>query len=148
MGKDTTKQSARPSTLAAMRINPETDYAGVWFDYDEAIPGVRIRVCRWNNSKFREELIRVWALRFPGKSADEISTEDDLEITKEAAALTILTDWEGIIDEQGKEIPYSSGRALEFFRDPTLPDFWRKVRMHAGALALAYRESQQAALKN
>lgn len=63
---------------------------------------------------------------------NQIKTE---EITDAALAAEVLTGWNGVTDDDGKEVPFSQ-KALEQLLD---------VPMLAAAIALAYFESLQGA---
>jgi len=63
--------------------------------------------------------------------AKELTDEQRIDVQKEAASQTILLDWKGVEDDEGKPIPYSSDTALEWFRDKELWRLWNFVFMQS-----------------
>ncbi len=96
--------------------DPEAEEAGVWV---EAGDGLRLRVARTNNARYRRALAEAArpnreALRGPG--GPELLDRILLDVFAD----TVLLGWEGLEDEEGKPLPYSRAVArqcLERSRD-------------------------------
>ena len=101
--------------LSEFRTDSERDINGVWEDIppeEEGDKPLRLKVARLDNPKFvaaqshfGRSLIR--ALR---TGAGFAKAE---EVTFRAYARAILLGWEGLIDDSGKEIPYSESMAYK-----------------------------------
>ena len=94
---------------------------GVWVDFEV---GIRLKIARARNSAYRELMSELIEPHRKDIRNDETDIEVLGDILREVRAKTILLDWENIEDEGGKEIKYSSKKALEFFKDPELSDFY------------------------
>lgn len=57
-------------------------------------------------------------------------------IVSRAIAKTILLGWKNIDDDEGKPLPYSKEKALEWAEDPAYTRFFRAVEKEADALAV------------
>ena len=104
--------------------NVQEDTEGRWFEY---VPGLSVRIARIGNPEFNTFLRRGIKRKGRGKGQEDL--------TQEAIAHTIVTDWKGITetDEEGSpEIPYSAAKCLEFFRKTEYYDFYRWVQAVAG----------------
>jgi hypothetical protein len=97
---------------------------GVWVDFSL---GIRLKIARARNSAYRELMNELIEPHRKDIRKDETDIEVINEILKEVRAKTVLLDWENIEDEKGKVISYSSKKALEFFNDPELKDFYTFV---------------------
>lgn len=72
----------------------------------------KIKVARMNNPRYRDCVKRLSAPYRVG-GLEDVDIPDDVwkQITREAVAETILTDWAGVTKE-GAPLPYSKGEAL------------------------------------
>lgn len=102
-------------------INKEVE--GVWVDFSM---GIRLKIARARNPKYTE-LLQALVAPVKIEVRDGKINQDELEdILKQVRAETILVGWENI-EENGVEVPYSSERALEYFMNPELKDFYHFV---------------------
>jgi len=115
-------------TIDIFRQDLDKQIHGVWID---AKPGVRFKIARWANVKFREKIRQLVERKKEELGALKISLEESTELVKEAAAHTVLLDWEGIAGSDGRPLAYSPEAALEWFRDPELADFYEWVQTEA-----------------
>lgn len=131
--------------LSSFRTDPDKETEGVWFDFAE---GIRFKVARWNNPKFRqlvEKLARPHARTFRRSGRRGEMWES---IVKQAAARTILLDWENVEDDNGKPLKYSPDEALRVFEDPALKAIYEFVVETAIDESAYLQEDQEDAEKN
>ena len=92
---------------------------GKWFDIGD---GARILVARFGNKAHKTSLNK---LRAPYKPlllrGGSIPDDKNEEIINESMAQTILLGWEGFMDQDMKELPFSIEAAREAFK--LYPDF-------------------------
>ncbi len=108
------------ANIERIKTDESKEIQGVWEDY---ILGIRVKVARDLNSKYREELRN---LIDPDKGEyrkEKISIEAFTKITNIVRARTILLGWENIDDSNNKPITYSAIQSEKFFADPELKDF-------------------------
>jgi hypothetical protein len=102
-------------------INKEVE--GVWVDFAS---GIRLKIARARNPKYTELLQSlVEPIKLEVRNG-KIDAEKFAEILFEVRAKTILLDWKNI-EENGVEVPYSSEKAMEYFKNPELKDFYNFV---------------------
>ena len=114
--------------LNALRTDPNKESSGVWIDYEDDI---KLKIGRMNSPAFEKFIADRQATSIGRyRRAKQTDAERD-KLIEEAVANTILLDWKNIQDEEGLDIPFSKEKALEFFRDPGLRDFYRFVLIEA-----------------
>ncbi len=64
---------------------------------------------------------------------DKVDVELANELMKEAFAETIILDWKGITNKEGKKVAYSPAAAIKLLQD--LPDLFIELREAAGSAA-------------
>jgi len=112
-------------TLKEFMTDPELEKAGRWVEW---LGGIRLRVARWGNPAFEAELERLREPHIKEHRNGTLPTELAEEITKRAAASTILLDWANIQDEETLEdLPYSPEVGFRYLSDPRCRDFWLYV---------------------
>ena len=112
------------ANIELIKTSLQKENDGVWVDFAE---GIELRIARARNPKYQELLRKlVDPVRMKIRN-DEIDMKDFNKILLEVRAKTILLDWKNIDDKDGKSIPYSVTKALEFFRDPELKDLYTFV---------------------
>jgi hypothetical protein len=84
-------------------------------------------------SKAMEEKTREHRKRGGALEGDKVDVELVTEIMKEAFAETIILDWKGITDRDGKKVAYSVAAAKKML--DALPDLYAELRDAAGAAA-------------
>lgn len=94
---------------------------GVWVDFAE---GIRLKIARAKNPKYIELLRDLVEPERKAIREDKLDIDNLADIVLEVRAKTILLDWENIEDNDGNSIPYSSEKAMEFFKNPELNDFY------------------------
>jgi hypothetical protein len=108
------------ANIERIKTDESKEIQGVWEDY---ILGIRVKVARDLNPKYREELRN---LIDPDKGEyrkEKIDIDTFTKITNIVRARTILLGWENIDDNDGKPIPYSAIASEKFFANPELKDF-------------------------
>lgn len=101
--------------LSKFKGNPEAENKGVWVDFGE---GISFLIAKMNNTAYMAEVRRLLRERRVQFRHDRVSDEDSEAITIKAAAKCILLGWKNILDDDGKEIPYSAAKAYEILSDP------------------------------
>jgi len=111
-----------------MDINKvKTDVAkqndGTWVDF---LMGIRLKIARSRNPKYNELMRKLTEnMRIDMREGKFDNTEFNNVLIK-VRAETILLDWENI-DEDDKPVPYSVEKAVEYFSNPELNDFYTFV---------------------
>jgi len=121
--------------LRQSRIDSEKEVHGVWVDLDDK---TKLLIARWNNpahAKFLKRAMEPYRKRARFGQLDDGLAE---KITREGLAKYILLDWKGLKDN-GKDVPYSQEKALEYLSDPTIPWFADTVTDHSMDMTL-FRE--------
>jgi hypothetical protein len=115
---------------------------GVWRDYEE---GSRLRIAPAGNSRYRafirkraREMRNAQRLVRSGQGADML--------TLEATAYTILTDWSGIVGDDGKEVKYTPERGVEAFKK--FPAFLDDVTDMSAEVGMEDEEEQESQAGN
>jgi len=112
------------ANIESIKTDLDKEVNGVWVEFAE---GIELKIARARNPKY-QELVR--SLVEPKRKEireDNFSTDKFADILLEVRAKTILLDWRNIEDRKGNTIPYSSIKAIEFFKDPELKDFYTFV---------------------
>jgi hypothetical protein len=97
---------------------------GIWIPYEA---GIELRIARYgnkNHNQYARQLLKPHVEIIRGRNAEPELLND---IDRQAAAKYILMDWKNIQDDDGKDIPFSTEKALELFRDPAYEDFYKFV---------------------
>lgn len=118
--------------------NRRAEEAGVWVDLGQ---GARVKVARDTSPAYRKRLQDV--IR-PYRGAIAANALDDRQahaLFAEAAAGTLLLDWDGI-EIDGKPVPFSVAAAEQLMEE--VPDFYKAIKSFAEDAAL-YREQHEAA---
>lgn len=118
--------------LSEIAVNVEAIEVGRWVPVDHILPGVRLKVrgidntdCRRLRNKLVAEVPRVERI----KGLD--TTKADA-INARLLAETVLIDWSGLEDEDGKPLAFSKAKALEILIDPAFIVFRNAVEWAAG----------------
>lgn len=114
-----TEETKKPLSLfTAFETDPSATDDGVLF---EIIPGVKFRVRRFNSKKVtavRERLLKPY--KHLTKNGQELPDDIATLIGTKQLAEAVIVDWEGVIDENGIELPYSVKNAYVLLE--RLPD--------------------------
>jgi len=117
--------------------NPVEELNGVWVEFAE---GIEVCLARNGNRNYRKVLRQLTRPHLDIVRRVNLATEEEItddpelqagqelleDILKEVRANTILLGWRNIQDDNG-DIEYSPEKALEFFKDPRLHDFYKFV---------------------
>lgn len=111
--------------LGEIKIDVTKQEQGAWVDNVPEMDGVRFKVRGINNVAYRKLQNQLFqSLPRRKRVNGQIDVEDQDRITATCILNTVLDDWEGFLDEEGKSVPYSKERAREFLFDPQ----WRRIR--------------------
>lgn len=123
------------------KTDEQKEVDGVWVPLTAT---ARVKIARMGNARYKECIKRLTApYRQSGVSAD-IPDEIYQQLARETAAETILVDWDGIEDQDGKALPYSKKAALDAIND--LKDFYVLVMSVAHDME-RFKVTAQAALE-
>lgn len=117
---------------------------GVWMRLRRG--DAEVLVARAGNSRHEDLVRRLRKKHGRGFRGDELPQEVEESIALEALSKTILLDWRGIEDDEGKEIPYSSEKARELLKASR--DFRLEVTQIATEMEVYKREEQEAGKKS
>ena len=116
--------------LSAIRADTKKETEGIWVEYEV---GIMLLIARAGNPKFSKLVTKLSKPHLKVLRSKNADTSDLFEkITKEACASTILIGWKNIEEEDGSTVKYSAEKALEYFNDPALHDFYQFVMMSSG----------------
>jgi len=119
--------------LSALRVDPELSEEGRWVDYEL---GIRLRIARHNNSRYQAYFMKLL------RDNPEVQEDTDAfgNLLKVAVGRTILRDWEGVEDDDGKEMKFSEDVGEKILTDPAYQDLYQFVLSEAQS-SLLYREN-------
>lgn len=110
--------------LSQIQNNPELETNGVWENYGG---GLKVKIARMNNPKYEEYLRELSKPHMRRLRSGNLENDIIEEITKKAVARYVLIGWEGMLDENDNDVPYSEQKALEIISDPRYKDFYRDI---------------------
>jgi hypothetical protein len=123
--------------LNKYKTDKNAEVNGVWIEVDD---GVEWLIARLNNERAREMRRK---LEKPYRSFQSIPDKVSEEILRKVIASTVLLDWKGMTDDNGKAIPYSAEKAEELLKD--LPDLLTDVANASMARETFQTEAVEAA---
>jgi len=100
----------------------KSENEGVWIDYAS---GFRLKLARIGCPAFKEFMLKRGKPHMRSIEAGVMDDEIAEDMMKDAIAETIIKGWEGLLDGEGKEIPYSKETARELLDVPG--DFYDEV---------------------
>jgi len=112
------------ANIESIKTSVEKEIDGVWVDF---AMGIQLKIARARNPKYQELLRKLIDPVRVEIRDDKLDIKDLNNIILEVRAKTILLDWKNIEDKDGKDIPYSPEKAIEFFKNPELKDFYTFV---------------------
>lgn len=135
--------------INALRVDLAMEQQGAWVRYEieDFKTDIWLRIARWGNPAFVKAVSEITAQRKVLLGVKELDAEQRIDVNREAACRTILTDWTGAA-ENGRPLPYSPEKALEFFRDPEMRNFWSFVVSESMRDAHFRKELHEAGQKN
>lgn len=125
------------------RTNHTSEIEGVLLDFGN---GEKIRLARAGGSN--KNFLRA-AERLQRKCAGEVRNRTEAEAARllaEVYADSVVLDWEGVKDAEGKDLPFSRENVIKLLSD--LPEFFAEVRARAEGLALFRDEALETDSKN
>lgn len=108
-------------------IDISKEEAGVWHDFNGDI---KLRIRRLSSKlsqDARREAEKPYAAQLRAKGTDEEKQKIYDAILAQQLARGVIADWEGVTDEDGKEIPYSGDIAADIISGPEMKDFRLEV---------------------
>jgi len=96
---------------------------GTWVDF---LMGIRFKIARARNPKYNEMMRKLTENMRLDMREGKFDTKEFNDMLIVVRAHTVLLDWENI-DEDDKPVPYSVEKAMEYFRNPELNDFYTFV---------------------
>ena len=111
--------------LNKFKLDVKKNENGVWVNIDETCRLLVARAGNKNYNAMQQRLIEQGKKKFRNL-ADMPQAEQD-EIVNTAIANTILLGWEGLEDENDKEIIYTTPKCIEVLNDPAYITFREMV---------------------
>lgn len=108
-------------------IDTGKEETGVWHDFNGDI---KLRIRRLSSKisqNARKEAEKPYASQLRAKGTDEEKQKLYDAILVQQIARGVIADWEGVTDEEGKDIPYSGDVAVEVINGPEMKDFRLEV---------------------
>lgn len=130
--------------ISSLKVDPKKEVEGVEVDFD----GWILIIARAGNPRYVEERDRILEPIKKGFRRGNLPVDVVLKAQKKAAAKFILVGWRNLQDEDGVDIPYSSEKALEFFNDPEMGNFYDDVFMFASTQENYRKENIKEQSKN
>lgn len=127
-----------------VRTDVDKELNGVWIPFAE---GIQLKIARAGNSKYNEMLRRLSAPHLEKIRDRSIDEEEYAVILKQVRAETILLDWSNI-EESGRSITYTPTKALEYFMDPSLKDFYNFTIIQSQNIDLFRKDIIETGIKN
>lgn len=134
--------------LSSLRIDPVRVEKGAWIDKIPEMGDLRLNVRGIDNSdarRLRETLIENVPRAERVRGLDMVERD---RIAGKVLAEAVLLDWDGLDDDDGRPIPYSSEMAEKLLTDPALPAFRAAVAWAADRVSEEQEERKQDALGN
>jgi hypothetical protein len=140
--------------ISAMKINSAAIEQGEWIGakYDLPIPemgDLNLKVRGIGNADFRVLQSRLYdATPRAQRPGGKLSAEASEHITVECLVETILVDWSGIEDDQGKAVPFNKDLARKMLSDRDLKPFRDAVMWASAQVGELKAVDGEAAAKN
>lgn len=96
---------------------------GTWVDF---IVGIRLKIARARNPKYNEMIRNLTQDMRIDMRDGKFDADGFNEVLIQVRANTVLLDWENI-EEEGVPVVYSPEKAIEYFKNPELKDFYTFV---------------------
>lgn len=130
------------SLYEQFKTNVALEKEGIWINYGENSAGkpIRIRVARSGGSNMKyakcmERLARPYRRQIQNETIEPEVLEDLLQ---KVYAETVVLGWEGVEDEQGREMAFTQENCLKLLKD--LPELFRDIQEQTQRAAL-FREA-------
>lgn len=137
-------------SLWNLATSPKLETEGVWRDFpDDAGNEVRLLIARVggsNNSFMKEFEKEIRPYRRKMKRKDTIDLDVQKEVLIRVMAKTVLLGWENVVDQTGKNVPYSVDMAIRLLTE--VEEVFIFVNAEANELANYRVEEIEAEAKN
>ena len=121
------------SLYKTFKTDTSVETQGAWVDYDD---GVSIRVARagGSNKAYLKEVEKAYRKHRRGIDLETIGRDVLRKIMIEVYAKTVILDWKGVTDADGKELVFNQENVKKILTD--LPDLFDDLQTMAGKQAL------------
>jgi len=116
------------ANLNSIKTDLEKMVKGVWTPF---IEDIELCIASVNSPLYKDARKRALQPYLRQIRLGTLDTDKVLDIIKPAVAEHLLLDWKNI-EENGKKIPYSKAKAIEFLSDPSLAELYNFVLTTAG----------------
>ena len=106
--------------LASFKTNLVAAEEGTWVDVGD---GFRIKLARSGNSKAQDLLEKLLKPHRFALQNNTIHIDVLKEINNKVLAQTVVLGWDGLIDDEGKPVPFSPSIAYDLLQNPQYRDF-------------------------
>lgn len=108
------------ANINSIKTDIKKESEGTWVDF---ILGIRLKIARARNPKYNEMIRKLTENMRVDLRKGKFEADEFEQVLLKVRAHTILLDWENI-EEDGKMVPYSPEKAIEYFSNPELKDFY------------------------
>lgn len=138
--------------LSEIAVDVAKEEAGDWVDIPD-LPGVSVKVRSIHNADYRRlsaKLLGKLRRRLGGRElmASGIPVEEADRITARCLLETVLLDWKGITDDNGKALPFGRDTAKSLLFDRQYRVFQDAVAWAAALVGQRDLEAEEEAVKN
>lgn len=132
--------------LSNRAVDTTLEVEGVWVPWFE---DATILVARHNNPRYIQRIGKLFEELRMQKGTNYKPTQEDLEmVARKAASECLLLGWNGVTDDDGSYISYTSELGFTLFNDPSHQDFYRLVLETAMNFELYRKRRAEQAAKN
>jgi hypothetical protein len=100
--------------IATSKDDVQDEIDGVWIEYQEE--DCKLLIARMGNPKNRKAYERAQAKYKSRGRRKDLTPDQNIEVLARCLSESILLDWEGIMDMQGKALEYSREAAYQALR--------------------------------
>ena len=129
--------------LSSIKINGKAIEEGAWIDGIPELEGVRFRVRGMNNTAHRRLQAKLIREIPRERRLNGIDPADADAVDAECLARTVLLDWDGVDDDEGKPIVYDPEIGLLYLSDPDYLALRNGVLFAAAMVTSAKAEDQR-----
>lgn len=135
--------------LSELKIDAAKGEAGAWVRDLADMGDVAFRVRGMNNSDWQKLSLKLFnAVPRSKKINGKLDPDEAERIVNECLVETSLLDWSGILDDDGKPVPFSKELARKLIFDPDFSQFRNAVLDAAGRVSKEGVETLEAASGN
>ena len=133
----------KASIFDLYETNQDAEENGKWFS--DFGPEIKIKIRRFTaakSRKVREALFKPYIKQY--RTADKIPEDIAEDLTCQHLAQGVVTDWSGVFDRDGNEVPFTADSAHDLFTK--LPDFTKEVLLMSLNMD-NYKDEKKAVIK-